>query len=902
VFETQIESIDGLATIHWAPVDRGIATMTLLHAGSPYYITNSTESIISVLELVSAELILEPSSIDLFTTAALRYALLSAGTKGGVMIHFEVLGLDLVPVWTADVITNESGVAEVFYFADDSQGILTIRASPTPDQFLIGGDTQEQLNVMTMCTITTMLAPDPSTAGRDVNMTIFIIDQLGSPVENLGIVVSLDDPLGDPVKLGVWSNSITVTTTNGVAVVTFMPTMTGLYFVHLSCSGATSVHGFTDDTYHTVYSQSSIDIVVSETELEVGDMLDITVLLTDYQGSPMAGRNITIALDGPGDSTLGPTLVVTDGTGYASWSVQIDDEGLWTVTAVFDGLGVYLATTGAVDVSVRYGTEIQASDISAGDVVAGLIPASLSVLLMDSGGTPLEGFTIDYSFYHDLHGLTLSDRIVQVGQEPIILNITLDMMGNYTILLSFAGTAHYHASNAALRVWVYGTTNITASVSSSIERSSDSYLNALVLDEVGSTIALNELSMSLELLGPVGIVDLSGRLVFTAIEIRISLEGLEVGEYILNLTVSDSGLRNGDSRVVQFDVIASTTIMILEESFSGIIDDEHEMTFTLVDSLSEIADGATIYVSLYTPDGREIHGSPLTTRTAYSISSDGTTISWAPSLTGNYSLELTFEGTDYWLSDSTEITVLVRYPAVIQIEHPALMEYSEPIPLSITLSSGVFKIQDASLIIRVWSDGQLMLEQTAITGNRGSAEVMLENLLAGNLTVQVEFNGTASFAPISHSLSLIVTPMLLLDVTPLTQVQVGHNCTLNVSYSILGVDEYWSGGLEISILDPMGQDVDRAVLDILRNGAAMMEILIELEGEYHADIKVSGLPAIDQILATLTFQATSFTPAIPMDAGAVPWIGGLGIVAAVAVLIWKRVAVIVSSLPVDWES
>jgi hypothetical protein len=818
------------------------------------------------------------------------------------MIHFEVLGLDLVPVWTADFETNNSGVAEVYYLADDSHGILTIRASPTTDQFLIGGDTQEQLNVMTICAIATAFVPNPPIAGQDVNITIFILDELGSPIESLSIVVSLYDPFGDPVKLGVWSNSITVTTTNGAAVVTFVPTMTGLYSVHLACSGATSVHGFTDDTYHTVYSQSSVDVAVSETELEVGDLLDITVLLTDYQGSPMAGRNVTVALDGPGDSAFGPTIVETDDAGYAFWSVQIDGEGLWTVTASFDGLGVYLAAAGAVDVSVRYGTEIQASDISAGHVVAGLIPVSLSVLLMDSGGTPLEGFTIDFSSYHDLLGLTLTDSVVQIGQESIILNITLDRMGNYTILMSFAGTAHYHASNTALRVWVCGTTNITVSVSSPIERSSESYLNALVLDEVGSAIALNELGTSLDLLGPVGTVDMASRLLLTATEISIALEGLEVGEYTLNLTVLDSVLRIGTSNVVQFDIIASTAIMVLEESFSGIIDDDHEMTFTLVDSLGEIADGATVFVSLYTPDGREIHGSPLTTKTAHSISADGITISWVPSLTGNYSLEIIFEGGDYWLNASTEISVLVRYPSVIQIEHPASMEYSQPIPLSITLSSGVFKIQDAPLIIRVWSNSQLLLEQTAITGNRGSAEVVLDGLLAGNLTVVIEFKGTGSFAPITRSISLIVTPVIILNVTPLTQVQVGLNCTLNISYNILGVDANWNGELGISIVDPLDKVAVVTSLNIQDKGVTVIELLVELEGEYRADIRISGLPAGDQILNILTFQATQVTPSIPLDGGTVPWVGGLGIIAALAVLVWKRVGVIVSSLPVDWET
>ena len=64
-------------------------------------------------------------------------------------------------------------------------------------------------------------------------ITLFIIDQLSLSIENLDVVVSLDDPLGDPVKLGFWSNSITVTTSNGAAIVSFVPSMTGLYAVEV---------------------------------------------------------------------------------------------------------------------------------------------------------------------------------------------------------------------------------------------------------------------------------------------------------------------------------------------------------------------------------------------------------------------------------------------------------------------------------------------------------------------------------------------------------------------------------------------------------------------------------------------------------------------------------------------
>ncbi|MFX0054576.1 MAG: prenyltransferase/squalene oxidase repeat-containing protein [Candidatus Hermodarchaeota archaeon] len=901
VFETEVESVDGLLIVHWDPEDRGLASITLLHAGDPYYYTNSTGSTVSVLELVSANLFLEPSSVNMFNTASLQYVLQTEGTLSGVVIHFEVLGLDLVPVWSADLATNASGIAEAFYYADDSHGVLTIRASPTADQFLIGGDTQEQLNAMTTCTIATTLAPVPARAGEDVNITLNIIDQLGIPVENLDVVVSLDDPLGDPVRLGYWSNSITVTTSNGLAIVSFVPTMTGLYSVHLSCSGATSVHSFTDDTFHTVYSQSSVTVSVSEAFLDVGDMLEISVLLSDYRGSPMVGRDMTIVLNGPGGSTIGPMPVVTDSSGHAYWSVQIDDEGLWSISAIFDGLGVYLPATGSTEVSVRYSTEIHASIISTDDIIAGIVPASILVLLTDSGGSPLEGFTIDYYAYHDQIGLMMTDSVVQTSPEPLVLNITLDRMGNYTLLLSFAGTTHYHASNSALRVWVYGTTNITFSVTPSIERSSNSYLIASVIDEQGSVIDLNELSTSIDLIGPSGIVDLFERLQSSYTEMSISLEGLEVGLYTLSLVVLDNTMRVGCTAQVQFNVTAWTDLLVLDERFSGIIDEDHEISFTLVDSIGDVADGAIVYASLYSPSGREILGSPLTTRTAYPVSADGIVITWSPSFTGNYTLTLMFEGTDFWQATSQVITVLIRYMSHVDVDHPSTMEFGQPIPLSITLSSGVFRISDASLRICVWMDEQLMLELPIFTGTRGGVDAILEGLLAGNLTVEVQFNGTDIYAPTSNRFSLSVTPLLLLEVMPLIPVQIGLNTTLNMSYSILGVDREWTGGLEISIFDPQGMMVATQSLIAHQVGYSAIEFYVALKGEYIVDIVVNGLPVVESMSSALPLLASSATPSLPMDEGTTPWIGGLGIVAAIAVLARRRVSRIVGSLPGEWE-
>jgi hypothetical protein len=369
---------------------------------------------------------------------------------------------------------------------------------------------------------------------------------------------------------------------------------------------------------------------------------------------------------------------------------------------------------------------------------------------------------------------------------------------------------------------------------------------------------------------------------------------------MLNLSIPDSDLRIGNTAGFQFDVKSSTSFSVFDERFSGIIGDDHEFNFTLVDSLGDIAEGATIYVSLYTPDGREIHGSPLTTRTAYSISTNEITITWTPSITGNYSLLLTFDGEDYWLMATEEFEILVRYPSVIQIEYPVSMEFDQPIPLSVTLSSGVFKIQDAPLTIRVWRHDNIVLEQTATTGARGRVEITLDGVLAGNLTIEVVFGGTGRYAPSIGTVPFLVIPLLLLDATPLNTLYVGLNCALNVSYSILGVED-WLGSLEIAVLNPAGEIIDMWNLNIQQHGYTVIEFIADTEGEHQMPITVAGLPGVYRVSTTLTFELTSMPSSIPMDIGAAPWIGGLGVIAALAAVVWKKVGLLVKQLPSEWK-
>ena len=49
-----------------------------------------------------------------------------------------------MPVCTASTFTDILAVAEVQYLADDVHGVLMAQADPSDDQFLVGGNVQEQ--------------------------------------------------------------------------------------------------------------------------------------------------------------------------------------------------------------------------------------------------------------------------------------------------------------------------------------------------------------------------------------------------------------------------------------------------------------------------------------------------------------------------------------------------------------------------------------------------------------------------------------------------------------------------------------------------------------------------------------------------------------------------------------
>ena len=900
VFVAQVPSENGLVTITWYPSQGGLADITILHVGNILFLTNSTTSTSSVLELVDGTLWIAPAQIDLFDSTTLVYNLTTAIPQAGVSIHFEVLGMDLVPLWTADVLTNSSGMASVTYFADDAHGVLIVNAGPVAEEFLIGGDVQDQLIVMTNCSVIVSLDPSPPAVNTLTNISFSVTDDLGGLVDGISITVTVYDPYSQQVKLGLWTNSITVSVVQGLAIVEFTPGMVGLYAVSFTSTGSVSAHGFIDSTIHTIYATTEINLLISKLEIEVGETLDIFAQLLDHVGDPMVGRNITLYLDGPGASSFGPVELITDATGFVVWSVSIDEEGLWTLDTSFAGLGVYLPSSSSDEINVKYGTVILLDLLNPVDVIAGINDASFSILLEDSGGTPLEGFTVHFEARHHIYGLVVEGDLIQTGTSPMILDITLDRMGNITFIVSFTSTSHYYASNAALEFWVRGTTEVLASIPSTVDRVSEDGFMISITDEISVPITLSELGITIELTGPQGLVDLTSRLLWNETSVDLFINCLPVGHYTLSVSVEPDTERLGCISTIDFTITSITSLNVDEEGLTGFISTPHSLTFFLNDSLMDAIDSVDVWVSIYDPLGREIYGNPLSTRTLLASSFTGTEVSWTPILTGEYRVVILFEGDDFYNQSTSEIVVLVRHESSVSLDVPQSSEFGAIVPLTITLEGAIGGQSGETITLTIFNGGVFEMNETLVTGSRGVISHNLVGLLAGSHTVIITFDGSDSQAPCSSEMVIEITPVLVLSITNEGSLFTGRENTVSISVSVLGTRGDWIGSLDAVLFSPSQEELDSWTFEIDPYSILDIDFLPIIEGTYSLNVTVFGLPITIERTYPLAIAVVRESLQLELDAGNTSLLGGFGIISVIGIVMRKKMKGVAGSMPGEW--
>jgi hypothetical protein len=899
VFTSQFQAELSLVIVHWDPTERGLATIDVQLTPDFHHLDNSTHTSISVLEVVDGSLLMESTSVDLFSNITLYYSLMAGGGASGVEITFEVLALDLVPVWTTTAYTDVQGDVLVVYTTDDAHGILVVRVRPSADQFLVGGDRQDLLTVMTDCIIITSLVPSPPSLGDPVTIVIGASDQLGQDIATLDVTVSLFDPYDVAIRLGVF-DSISVMIENGYVNVPFTPAIAGLHRVVVASSGSSSVYAFSEEDFHTVHSPSTIEYVDLDTDISVGDDVQISLRLSDIYDRPLVGMGVDVILDGPGGLTIGPVTLTTDSQGAADWLITIDNEGLWEVRAYFAGIGVYLACSYSEHVDVRYGTSIEVVYQRPSEVIAGLTNITLGVLLEDSGGTPLEGFTVRYEVYHDAYGLLSSDSLTQAGQLPELVNLTLDRGGNHTLVFLFDGTIHYQASTGGVSILVLGTTTPLVDGEASYDRADDTTMDISFLDELGVQIPIESTDITLLLQGPFGAVSLAERTGQEGDVVLINITGLPVGQYTLNVDAANVTDRVGCNSVHDFRITTLTSLSLFEEDASGEVSTVQSITGLLTDSLNESLDGLTVYVSLYDPNGREILGSLLSDMTAVSTVDGLLEVTWTPTLTGNYTLELIYEGDEFSTGSSLNLFYLTRYATQVYLTIDSDYDYGEEVTLTIELFASESRVTNKDMYITIMNEeGSLVAERTITTDLRGAAAPKFLGIPAGNFTVIVAFNGTARYAPQTFESFLLVNPIIMSSKI-VTDPYVGANCTVRYSLSISGVSVDWRGAILAEVYGPNGNI--KTISEIIGSETVVWVSFIPMSsGEHRVNITISGLPAIEVYHEDTSVNVVIPSPQIPLDEGVTPVAYGGLIVGLLAFAVRRRLGSLLEELPQDWD-
>ncbi len=606
---------------------------------------------------------------------------------------------------------------------------------------------------------------------------------------------------------------------------------------------------------------------------------------------------LRLYLDGAGN--IGPFNLLTNDSGHIEWSGAVPTVGHWQVHVVFDGLGVYLPSQTTRDVSVRLGTQVEVVVTSTGDVVAGREPLNVSILLTDTEGAPLEGRTVYWDAYHDMLGIVWNGSLIQQGHSPEPLSITLPIMGNYSILFYFKGTENYHSSNTALRQWVLGLSQIVIHGATSIDRSIDSFLMVEVLDELGTPIDLADLPLMVELYGQQVSFDHSERVTWKAKNLTISTLGLETGSYIVNLTVAQSAKRLGSVLLYHFNITAATYLVEASRSLSGLLGDEHSISLVLMDSFDEPVQDITLWISLYDPIGREVYGSLLTEQTPIDTADGSIRVTWNPSLTGNYTLMVSYVG-DGWNEPTVTLhVVLIRRATYLELEGTTSLHYPETMDLSITLTGGLGKITGASLHVLDILEGKVVYDSWVVTGSWGFATVDFGTMLSGEHNITVLYEGTETFAPCRADLETMVYPRVDIEINP-KNVDVGKNSTMKLTLNVQGVSWDWEGVMKVLLMDPNKLLLHNVTFKVSPETDYEMHLILLTTGVHRINATLFGLPLDLQVTESFEIMVNMPMVEIQLDAGSGPVAGGGVLASIIGVILWRRKEKLLA-LPSEWD-
>ncbi|MFW9870684.1 MAG: hypothetical protein ACFFEL_13740, partial [Candidatus Thorarchaeota archaeon] len=187
-----------------------------------------------------------------------------------------------------------------------------------------------------------------------------------------------------------------------------------------------------------------------------------------------------------------------------------------------------------------------------------------------------------------------------------------------------------------------------------------------------------------------------------------------------------------------------------------------------------------------------------------------------------------------------------------------------------------------------------------MTGSQGIASINLAGLLSGIHTIRVTFDGSSTQAPCESEVDIMIIPLVVLNIEPISEMYVGHYCAVNLSVSVLGIRSDWSGTLDAWLFDPVGQQVTEWTFEIGVYSVLTIGFNTQNVGTYTLNVTLRGLPILmsnDYPMAVVIIEELLD---MELDVSTTPLLGGISILTIVGVILRRKMQGVMDSLPSEW--
>ena len=334
-------------------------------------------------------------------------------------------------------ITTTGGVATFSALKIKTVGAYTLQATSGSAVSAVSSQVTITPGVPNVVTITAPASTISVAAGSSFAVTATVADASGNPVAD-GTLATLASTPSVAISGG------TTTTSGGVATFSVQIAKSGSYTLKATSGAVTSAASSTITVTAGAVTQVAITggPTPATVNADPGSTFSLQVTAKDASGNTVSGAPITLSLSsGPAGVVLTGGSANTNGSGVATFTLNVNKVGTYTLTAVSTGTGVASAPSSPVTVNagavktVTITSGPTPSSVSAGGTF------SLAATVTDNEGNPVADGTPVTASLTTANGAVLTGNSTTTSGGVANFNaLSISKVGSYTLKVA-AGTA-----------------------------------------------------------------------------------------------------------------------------------------------------------------------------------------------------------------------------------------------------------------------------------------------------------------------------------------------------------------------------------------------------------------------------------------------------------------------------